>query len=123
MSASLPTAPPYCSSLLLLPTAPPNNLRSSLRFSPLPPLQCVLDSCRYLEGQGFDVTYLPVEKSTGLVNLQDLANVIRKGETSLVSVMAVNNEIGTLQPLKEIGEVSERAGIRQALQFDASSSC
>lgn len=39
------------------------------------------------------------------MNLQDLANTIRKGETSLVSVMAVNNEIGTLQPLKEIGEL------------------
>ncbi|GMI47594.1 hypothetical protein TrCOL_g4653 [Triparma columacea] len=67
--------------------------------------KCVLDSCRHLEGQGFEVSYLPVEKSTGLVNLQDLANTIRKGETSLVSVMAVNNEIGTLQPLKEIGEL------------------
>jgi len=67
--------------------------------------KCVLDSCRYLEGQGFEVTYLPVERSTGLINLQDLANTIRKGETSLVSVMAVNNEIGTLQPLKEIGEM------------------
>jgi hypothetical protein len=63
----------------------------------------VLDSCRYLQQRGFDVTYLPVEKS-GLVNLQQLADAIRP-ETSLVSVMAVNNEIGVVQPLAEIGKL------------------
>jgi cysteine desulfurase len=64
--------------------------------------KCVLDSCRVLEQEGFKVTYLPVEKSTGLVNLDDLKAALTP-KTSLVSVMAVNNEIGTLQPLKEIG--------------------
>lgn len=64
--------------------------------------KCVLDSCRYLETQGYDVTYLPVEEATGRLNMDDLRNAIRD-DTILVSVMAVNNEIGTLQPLKEIG--------------------
>ena len=64
--------------------------------------KCVLDSCRVLEQEGFDVTYLPVQQGTGLVDLDELAAVLRPGETSLVSVMAVNNEIGTVQPLKEI---------------------
>lgn len=55
--------------------------------------KCVLDSCRHLESRGFEVTYLPVEKGTGLVNLDHLRSVVRKGETSLISVMAVNNEV------------------------------
>jgi cysteine desulfurase len=71
--------------------------------------KCVLDSCRVLEREGFEVTYLPVEDATGLVNLEALAAAVRPGETSLVSVMAVNNEIGTLQPLKEIGAICKKA--------------
>jgi len=66
--------------------------------------KCVLDSCRQLEQEGFEVTYLPVQQSTGLVDLEELESVLRP-DTSLVSIMAVNNEIGTLQPLKEIGEM------------------
>ena len=65
--------------------------------------KCVLDSCRYLEQQGWDVTYLPV-KSNGLIDLDELKAAIRP-ETAVVSVMAVNNEIGVIQPLKEIGEM------------------
>ncbi|CAN3372738.1 hypothetical protein DIURU_004774 [Diutina rugosa] len=65
--------------------------------------KCVLDSCRYLQDNGFEVTYLPVD-SHGLINLDDLKAAIRK-ETVLVSVMAVNNEIGVIQPLKEIGQI------------------
>ena len=65
--------------------------------------KCVLDSCRYLEQQGWDVTYLPV-KSNGLIDLDELKAAIRP-ETAVVSVMAVNNEIGVIQPLKEIGEI------------------
>jgi cysteine desulfurase len=72
--------------------------------------KCVLDSCRQLETEGFEVTYLPVGKQTGLVDPEDLRKAIRKGETSLVSVMAVNNEIGTLQPLKELGAIAREAG-------------
>jgi len=63
--------------------------------------KCVLDSCRYLEMEGFDITYLPV-KTDGLIDLDELAAAIRP-DTVLVSVMAVNNEIGVVQPLKEIG--------------------
>jgi cysteine desulfurase len=50
------------------------------------------------------VTYLGV-KSNGLVDLNELREVVRQGETSIVSIMGVNNEIGVVQPLKEIGEV------------------
>jgi cysteine desulfurase len=66
--------------------------------------KCVLDSCRWLEGQGFDVTYLPV-KNNGLIDMKQLEDAIRPGETSLVSCMAVNNEIGVVQPVDEIGEL------------------
>lgn len=66
--------------------------------------KCVLDSCRVLEQQGFEVTYLPVQ-TNGLLDIEDLRNAIRPGETSLVSVLAVNNEIGVLQPLAEIGQL------------------
>lgn len=66
--------------------------------------KCVLDSCRSLELEGYDVTYLPVQVSTGRVDMDQLKAAIRE-DTILVSVMAVNNEIGTLQPLKEIGEL------------------
>ena len=65
--------------------------------------KCVLDSCRYLEQRGWDVTYLPV-KSNGLIDLDELKAAIRP-ETAVVSVMAVNNEIGVVQPLKAIGEI------------------
>jgi len=66
--------------------------------------KCVLDSCRFLEQEGFEVTYLNVENATGRVNMDELKAAIRD-DTILLSVMAVNNEIGTLQPLKEIGEL------------------
>jgi len=65
--------------------------------------KCVLDSCRVLETEGFDVTYLPVQ-SNGLLDPNVLKEAIRE-DTSLVSVMGVNNEIGVLQPLKDIGEI------------------
>jgi cysteine desulfurase len=66
--------------------------------------KCVLDSCRALEQEGFDVTYLPVQHATGRVDLDELKAAMRD-DTILVSIMAVNNEIGTLQPLAEIGEL------------------
>lgn len=63
----------------------------------------MLDSCRYLQQQGFDVTYLPV-KSNGLLDLNVLSSAIRP-ETAMISVMFVNNEIGVIQPIKEIGKL------------------
>jgi cysteine desulfurase len=66
--------------------------------------KCVLDSCRHLEEEGgFEVTYLPVQ-SNGLVDIDQLKAAI-KPTTVLVSVMAVNNEIGVIQPLAEIGKL------------------
>lgn len=65
--------------------------------------KCVLDSCRALEMEGFRVTYLPVN-TQGLISLEELEKSITE-ETSLVSIMAVNNEIGVLQPIKEIGDL------------------
>jgi len=69
--------------------------------------KCVLDSCRSLELEGYEVTYLPVQESTGRIDMEELKNAIRD-DTILVSVMAVNNEIGTLQPLKEIGTLCRK---------------
>jgi len=65
--------------------------------------KCVLDSCRLLEGNGFDVTYLPVQ-TNGIVDLELLEKSIRP-DTSIISIMAVNNEIGVKQPLAEIGKL------------------
>jgi cysteine desulfurase len=70
--------------------------------------KCVLDSCRFLEQEGYDITYLPVEHVTGRVDMDHLKHVIRPNETILVSIMAVNNEIGTLQPLAEIGRLCKQ---------------
>ncbi|KAL8418863.1 hypothetical protein RB594_002171 [Gaeumannomyces avenae] len=65
--------------------------------------KCVLDSCRHLQDEGFEVTYLPVQNS-GLVDMKELEAAIRP-ETALVSIMAVNNEIGVIQPIEEIGRL------------------
>ena len=65
--------------------------------------KCVLDSCRSLEEEGFKVTYLPVLKN-GLIDMNLFKQSIRP-ETVLVSIMGVNNEIGVVQPLKEIGQI------------------
>lgn len=62
----------------------------------------VLNTLKDLEADGFEVTYLPVGKD-GKISLEDLKNAIKK-ETMLVSVMHVNNEIGTIQPIEEIGK-------------------
>jgi len=65
--------------------------------------KCVLDTCRHLEQQGFEVTYLPVQKN-GLIDLEVLRAAVTD-KTVLVSIMAVNNEIGVIQPLAEIGKI------------------
>nr|XP_046236880.1 cysteine desulfurase, mitochondrial [Scatophagus argus] len=71
--------------------------------------KCVLDSCRVLEAEGFSITYLPVQKN-GLLDLELLEASIRP-DTSLVSVMTVNNEIGVKQPIKEIGKICRSKGV------------
>ncbi|KAH7149607.1 pyridoxal phosphate-dependent transferase [Dactylonectria estremocensis] len=71
--------------------------------------KCVLDSCRHLQDEGFDITYLPVQNN-GLIRMEDLEAAIRP-ETALVSVMAVNNEIGVIQPIAEIGKLCRKKKI------------
>ncbi|KAJ2027151.1 cysteine desulfurase [Coemansia sp. RSA 376] len=65
--------------------------------------KCVLDSCRVLQEEGFEVTYLPVSKG-GRISLDDLKEAMRP-TTALVSIMTVNNEIGVVQDIAEIGRM------------------
>ncbi len=69
----------------------------------------VLHTCEYLEKQGYEVTYLDVNEE-GVINLDQLRQSIRS-DTILISVMAANNEIGTIQPLAEIGEIAKEHGV------------
>ncbi len=71
--------------------------------------KCVLESCRSLSERGFEVTYLPVQ-TNGLIDLDLLSKTI-KDDTLLVSIMAVHNEIGVIQPLKEIGKLCREKGV------------
>jgi cysteine desulfurase len=71
--------------------------------------KCILDSARHLEMEGFEVTYLPVQQN-GLVDLEQLKAAITD-KTVIVSVMAVNNEIGVIQPLAEIGKICRARGV------------
>lgn len=70
--------------------------------------KCVLDTCRHLEQEGFTVTYLPVQPN-GLVDLEQVRAAVTD-KTVLVSIMAVNNEIGVIQPLAEIGRICRDKG-------------
>ena len=69
----------------------------------------ILHTCKYLENRGYDVTYLDVDEN-GLVDLNILEAAIRP-DTFLISIMFANNEIGTIEPIKEIGEIAHRHGI------------
>lgn len=69
----------------------------------------VMESCRALEKEGFEVTYLPVDKY-GVVSLAALLHAIKK-DTILISIMAVNNEVGTIQNIKAIGKTARENGI------------
>ena len=71
--------------------------------------KCVIDSCRILDTEGFDVTFLPVQQN-GLVDLEMLENTVTD-KTSIISIMAVNNEIGVVQPLEEIGKICRAKGV------------
>lgn len=69
----------------------------------------ILHACEYLEKNGFSVTYLPVD-SDGLISMDDLKNAITD-KTILVSIMFANNEIGTIQPVSDIGKLCREKGI------------
>ena len=69
----------------------------------------VLHTCKTLEKEGFEVTYLPVDKY-GLVSADDVKNAI-KDNTILISIMYANNEIGTIEPIAEIAEIAKEKGI------------
>ena len=69
----------------------------------------VLHSCRALERDGFRVTYLPVDEN-GLVSPDDVRRALTD-DTALISIMAANNEVGTLEPIREIGQIAREAGV------------
>lgn len=69
----------------------------------------ILYTCKYLQNRGYDVTYLDVDEN-GLVDLNTLEAAIRP-DTFLITIMFANNEIGTIEPIKEIGEIAHRHGI------------
>ena len=69
----------------------------------------ILNSCKTLERQGYEVSYLNVDKK-GFVKLEELQASIRK-DTILISIMFANNEIGTIQPIKEIGEIAKKHNV------------
>lgn len=69
----------------------------------------VLHSCRALERDGFRVTYLPVDEN-GLISPDDVRRALTD-DTALISIMAANNEVGTLEPIREIGQIAREAGV------------
>lgn len=71
--------------------------------------KAVLDTCKRLEKEGYEVTYLPVEKD-GRINLDDLRRAITP-KTILISIMYANNEIGVIQPVAEIGKIAKEKGV------------
>ncbi len=77
----------------------------------------ILETMKYLEKQGFEVTYLPVDKN-GQVSVDDLKNAIRP-DTILVSIMLVNNEIGALMPIEECGKVIKQVNPKTYFHVDA----
>ena len=77
----------------------------------------IMQTMRYLEDQGFQVTYLPVDRQ-GRIRLEDLQRAIRK-DTILVSIMHTNNEIGTLEPVVEAGELIKRINPGTVFHVDA----
>lgn len=77
----------------------------------------ILQTMHYLESQGFEVTYLPVD-SYGRIHLEDLQNAMRP-DTILVSIMHTNNEIGSLQPVSQAGELIKRMNPHTLFHVDA----
>ena len=69
----------------------------------------ILETCKQLEKEGFEISYVGVDKN-GIINLEELENLIKEN-TILISIMFVNNEIGTIQPVEEIGKIAKRHNI------------
>ncbi len=69
----------------------------------------ILHTCEHLESQGFSITYLPVDEY-GMIRMDDLKQAITE-KTILISIMFANNEVGTIQPIKEIGQLAREKGI------------
>ncbi len=69
----------------------------------------ILHTCEYLEKKGYDLTYLDVDEN-GLVNLEELEKAIRE-DTILISIMFANNEIGTIEPIEEIGKIARKHNV------------
>ena len=69
----------------------------------------ILHTCEYLEKRGFEITYLNVDRD-GLISLDELKAAIRP-DTILISVMSANNEVGTIEPIAEIGEIAKEHGV------------
>lgn len=70
---------------------------------------CIMESAKWLGGRGFKITYVPVDRF-GVVNVDDVSKAITK-ETILISVMHVNNELGSIQPIAEIGQIAKENNI------------
>lgn len=77
----------------------------------------VIDTCKHMEKQGFDVTYLPVD-GDGLVRTEDVQDALRD-DTILISVMHANNEVGTIQPIKAISDIIKTRGSNILFHTDA----
>ena len=93
-------------------TIPPNKahlITSSIEH------HAILHAAEYLEREGYSVTYLPVDEN-GLVNPEDVRNAIRP-ETKLISIMYVNNEVGSIQPIAEIGRIARENVILDFIQM------
>ena len=99
VSSSLPSS----SSFLSAPSVRPHIITSLVEH------EAVLNACQALEQQGLDVTYLHVDQE-GSIDLEDLKGVLRK-QTVLITIMHANNELGTVQPLEEIGRVAKQADV------------
>jgi len=69
----------------------------------------VYNTCQYLEKRGFEITYIPTDED-GIINIEALERAIRK-DTILITVMFANNEIGTIQPIEQIGRIAKEHGV------------